>query len=1184
LESREETLDAESQASILELALSRGLIKPSDLEVADGDEPLNQLIQSGALTQQAVDAMAFELRQRSCESDAGSDPDAVQTQMWDSTPSIVQYEAKAGGWDSMDSTPSHPSMPSDRFGKGTVWGRYTLGKRLGSGGMGVVFEAHDDTLDRTIALKFLKSGDVDFLLRFFREAKAQARLHHDNICDVYEAGELDGQPFIAMRYVDGEELTTAASRMSMEAKVKIVREVADAIHAAHREGLIHRDIKPSNIMIEERPDGSYRPTVLDFGLARIEGDPGATATGVMLGTPAYMAPEQALGESNRIDRRTDVYALGAVLYTLITGDPPFQVKTQAQHLIAIIQSEPPRPRKKVASLPVELEAIALKCLEKENQDRYPSARALAEDLQRYLDGMPVEARSAGLLYRASKIARRHRALVAISTLAMALALVLVGTSVNSRIRASQQAQVAQRFGQDSRDIEWAMRVAHMCPLHDIREDKQAVRQRMAAIDSQMEDLGLHSHGPGHYALGRGHMALGETREARGELEQAWAHGYREPEVAYALGLTMGQQYRQELKAIDAIADEEMRTRRRMAAETEYRDPALGYLRTGKGSEAVRNQYLEGLIALYEKRYEDGLDKAAAAAQRADWFYEAKLLTGDLYLDRADSTVQEADRPAMYQDLDLARQAYGEAIAIGQSDPAGYQGLCQSWLTQMGRDLYTVDDLTPQVMEAVDACGEGVAVEPDRGTLHRMTSRIWYQYANWKVERGLDASREMAAALASGLRAIRLDPQDDYAYEMLGQIYLEAATVEVIHGRDPELFLSRAVRALERAVELAPTHAVALGCLGEAHRVRVHYQWERALDPTESLKAAIDAYERAIEIRPTPDLWSHLGNIHLDRVQVINEARGDSAPDMERAIACYREAIRLDPDDYFAYGSLGTAYSVYTDMDLYADRNPAEHVQAAAEALERAAEIAPTWTHGYIMLGSVHMTQAEYDRGQGLDPGPAVELALDVLTGALELNPEDPETLYYLAETHLIRAEYVLWTGQSPTAELARARLYLEGSLAVDAHDPDCHFALARIEMVEARWAMREGRSPRQHFQRAEASLAHYSEVYPDLTWTWNAQAEHIRWQQEWAISRGGGDPSQLQEAIALTHKPADDDPEKTVSMATRGALLWMLADLDPDPAQEGELRQQARQLLETVAADDPFLVKDMDLPHPAPAP
>ena len=1135
------------------------------------DEPVRQLVENGSLTQQAVDAMTFEIRQRSRESDAPSDPDAVQTQMWDSSPSDP-------GSADQDSLSGGRRMPSNRFGKGTIWGRYKLGRRLGSGGMGVVFEAYDTTLDRSVAIKFLKSGDVDFLLRFFREAKAQARLHHDNICDVYEAGELDSQPFIAMRLVDGEELTTAADRMSMEAKVKIVREVADAIHAAHREGLIHRDIKPSNIMIEERADGSYRPTVLDFGLARIEGDPGATATGVMLGTPAYMAPEQALGESNRIDRRTDVYALGAVLYTLITGDPPFQVKTQAQHLIAIIQSDPPRPRKRDASIPVELEAIALKCLEKENQDRYPSARALSEDLQRYLDGMPVEARSAGFLYRMSKIAHRHQGLVAISGVAMVLAAVLVGTSVNTRIRSAKQSQVAQRFGQDSRDIEWRMRVAHLCPLHDIREDKRAVRQRMTAIESQMKQMGSLSHGPGHYALGRGHMALGEPRQARDELELAWAQGYREPEVAYALGLTLGQQYRQELEAIESIGDEEMRARRLRTAEAEYREPALAYLRSGRASEIVLDEYLEGLIALYEKRHEDGLNKAGAAAEQAEWFYEAKLLKGDLYLDRAIDNQQEANRPAMYEDLDRARQAYSDAIGVGQSDPAGYQGLCQSWLTQLRRDQYTVDDLTPLVTEAVEACGEGVAVEPDRGGLHRMTAEIRLQHANWKGEHGQDPARELAYAVASGLRAVHLDPQDEFAHQTLGEIYLEAASEEVIHGRDPELFLSRAEQALERAVELAPTHAVALGCLGEVHRVRVHHQWERAVDPNESLKAAIDAYERAVEIRPTPDLYTHLGNIHLDRVQVINENGGDSSADMERAVFCYREAIRLDPDDYFAYGSLGTAYSVYTDMDLYADRDPAKNVQAATEALERAAEIAPTWVHGYIMLGSVYMSQAEHDRGQGKDPGPSIEAAYGHLTRALELNPEDPEALFYLSEIHLIQADYRMQTSQSPALALANARSFLDGSLAVDAHDPDSHFALWRIELLEARWAMHEGRSPGQHLECAETSLDHYAQVYPDLAWTWGAQAELIRWQQVWAISRGGGDPGRLHDAIALTRKVGDDDPEEVSARGTHGALLWMLADLESETSQERELRRQARQLLEPVYAEDPVLVMEMDLP------
>ena len=179
-----------------------------------------------------------------------------------------------------------------------------------------------------------------------------------------------------------------------------MRAVAAVIHEAHRLGIIHRDIKPSNIIIERRDDGSCSPVVMDFGVAReLTGDLGLIQTGALMGTPAYMAPGQAAGDVRAIDRRSDVYSLGATLYELCVGRPPFVSGSMMELLGQVMNLEPPPPRRSVPSLPVDLETIALKCLQKDPNQRYPSARALAEDLARYIDGEPILGRRPSLLYR-----------------------------------------------------------------------------------------------------------------------------------------------------------------------------------------------------------------------------------------------------------------------------------------------------------------------------------------------------------------------------------------------------------------------------------------------------------------------------------------------------------------------------------------------------------------------------------------------------------------------------------------------------------------------------------------------------------------------------------------------------------------------------------------------------------------
>lgn len=413
---------------------------------------------------------------------------------------------------------------------------YRIRGELARGGMGVVYLAYDEALDRPVAVKVLRGADLaddEDRRRFQLEAQATAALKHPSIVSVHASGlDARGNPYLVMELVEGASLSARLSSdgpLDPPQAATYAKEVAAALAHAHEAGVLHRDLKPANILLDA--DGRARLT--DFGIAKRVGvEEGLTETGQVLGTPSYMAPEQAEGRPGELDPRTDVYGLGATLFDLLVGRPPFVGVSTWQVLNAVISEPPPSPHTLRPELDRALSAICLRCLEKEPERRYPSAQALGEDLQRYLDGEPVQAQPPSLARRMRRAAQRQRVpLLALASLLSLLVALTFGLSQRRQSvtqRHLERAHRLARLGAPAAEVraEVEAALAGESSLEAALEGAQALRA--AGLDSSADELlerAVAEHPPGIEALlslHQGHLRGGPSRftEALGRALEA----------------------------------------------------------------------------------------------------------------------------------------------------------------------------------------------------------------------------------------------------------------------------------------------------------------------------------------------------------------------------------------------------------------------------------------------------------------------------------------------------------------------------------------------------------------------------------------------------------------------------------------------------------------------------------------
>ncbi len=803
-------------------------------------------------------------------------------------------------------------------------GKYVRIRKLGSGGMGEVWKCWDTELCRWVALKFLRGDDEAEIARFKREAQLAGKLSHPNIAAIYEVGDFQGKPFIAMQYVDGRTLRDLHER-DTRLLARLVRDAARAVDYAHGQGIVHRDIKPENLMMSERQKtpGGNRATeqhvfVMDFGLARGMA-PGSdlSQTGAVVGTPSYMSPEQACGDHS--DARTDVYGLGATLYMLLAGVPPFQGSSVPEVLSRIRDMEPLPVRKLNDSVPQDLETIVLKSLEKERGRRYGTAGELAEDLTRWLNGEAIEARRASAVYLLRKFVGRRKAVVGVALAGV------VGVAVVAAITVPKLLAARTEVRETSRKYE---EVSLYLPFEG---ELDLLRMKFYQPDFRLTDDEFARHDE---LRSRVRQRMAESRESA----QGW----------YLIG-----------RSCEAVGDYER------AAEGYDRalaiDPAHGRTLVSAGRLAIERALHMRFSSPDETARRDSVDRAAAGVALVRRGFESAGRTGAM-------------------ELDLA-QAYLQVIE-GRGAPAS-QALMERWKGQpfveefaiveaISGDISPGEPLLTEVIRRVPSSfraylwrGVARATMDPVAALRDLTMAITInpRCAEAWHNRGGERYRhdDNAGALADFTRVIELSPRHSEAYS-------NRAGAKLMLGD-----LDGALADLNRAIELRPRYFVALTNRGSVRHSQGDYAGAIA-DYTNAIAISADHAEayfnRGNTKRVTGDLTGALEDYAEAIVRDPRHARAYtnrgvvhlSRGDVERALEDYERAIELDPRSPEAHYCRGTVRMRKGDL------------KGAIADYDRALELNPRYVKAYLNRGAARYQQrdldaamADFSRAAELDP-------------------------------------------------------------------------------------------------------------------------------------------------------------------------------------------------------------------------
>ncbi|MHC4606484.1 MAG: protein kinase domain-containing protein [Planctomycetota bacterium] len=1044
---------------------------------------------------------------------------------------------------------------SGRPAAGDAVGRYQIIEELGKGGMATVYRARDRHLDREVALKILAKGEGWALKtrhRFLREAQIAGSLSHPNLVSAFDIGEEEGRMYLVMELVDGDRLDKVlkSGAGDLDSRLQLLAGVARGMGAAHAEGVVHRDLKPGNVLI----DRNGRPKVGDFGVAHlVRSRSRLTETGTLVGTPRYMAPEQVEGEKGTISPRTDVYAIGVMLYEILTGRPPFTADTVVQLHRQIVREDAVAPMQINAAVPRELEAVCLKAIDKEPQRRYADGAELGEEIERYLRGEAVGAGPSTVQRRIWRKLKRHRTAWALGTTAAILALaglavvafLVIGGARQSRAAAlAVEAERAYEAGEYDKTSQAARKALDLWPecagaKYWLTRLKIRRYQLFRGLPQARVTRGLVEVIP----------ARPETpleKELREEMEKELA-ALRDSALAEGILALWKGDYARAVEKLESVppaapgsweAEFYAATAHYLMGSFEKALEGLSRHRD-RDPEATLPVYVRTLIAAAQARDLEGRESEElymrAIGECANMEGETWRIIEALALTAWGTMEQSRGRDP--------ESRYDDAIGALSSleDPEARLALGYALLVRArylaGRGRVDPDD--PSAFD--DAIAAFGSPSTAAGFLQRAEAYVLRHGFLENVGRA--TGRDLVLAHEDYRRVLDLSPH--YTDAVIGHAQTARALVLWEQGRDDDAVFGafdREIAALKKIIETHPAAAVPRSVLGASCTMLAHEQEARGIDPIRRYETALVHLARAVELNPKYGTAHRQRGIARQSLARYRQSRGGNPTvDYETAVEDFDSAIRINPKDVRAFRERSVVRQNLASFLMQGGVDAKKEFLLAIADLDRAIKVNPMSPNVHRTRGAVYRDFAIYRERRGEDPGAQYKEAIESLDRALRINPLNAPACLDRGITRQNLAVFQQNRGRDPTEDYEAAIADFARSIEINPANAHAYQyrGLARQNLAGFRLSRRQ--DALDLFRAAIADFDRAIELRPNVGLTHRYRGL-ARQNLAYLLQHGGVDSTaEFEAAIADFGRAFELNPRDAEAYGSRGLALQNLA-------------------------------------------